>query len=153
METCVKPTIAYNKLPDCSRLLPDYPVSLSPTSTSAKTGLENLIVASLFTRNPNQEEQVADRLGIARKEYNGKSFQGRQCSKLPSCTAFLKELVPPLDHQLVECLRALHRGVVAVFVQILDPEFKNDISTFEETFMGAMRIHNPRMTPKAHALV
>ncbi len=39
---------------------------------------------------------------------------------------------------LVEYLEALHHVVVGVFGQILDPEFENDTSTFEETFMGAM---------------
>ncbi len=45
------------------------------------------------------------------------------------------------------------RVVVGVFGHILDPGFENDISTFEEKFMGAMRAHNPRMTPKVHVLV
>ncbi len=43
---------------------------------------------------------------------------------------------------LVECLEALHHVVV-----------ENDLSTFEEMFMGAMRTHNPRMTPKVHVHV
>ncbi len=62
-------------------------------------------------------------------------------------------MVPPSDRPLVECLEALRRVVVGVFGQILDPETKNDISTFEETFMGAMRTDNPRMTPKVHILI
>ncbi len=36
----------------------------------------SLIFYSLFTRNPNLEEQIADQLGIARKAYRGKSFEG-----------------------------------------------------------------------------
>ncbi len=63
---------------------------------------------------------------------------------------FLKELVPSSDHPLVECLEPLYRIVVGVFSQILDPEFENDVSTFEETLMGAMRRHNLWMTPKVH---
>ncbi len=55
-------------------------------------------------------------------------------------------------HLLVECLEALHRVVIGVFGQILDPGFENDISTFEETFTGAMRTHNLRMTPEVHVL-
>ncbi len=112
-----------------------------------------LIVNILFTRNPNLEEQIADQLGIVRKEYHEKSFEGRQCSKPLYCSAFLKEVAPPSDPPLVECLEALHRIVVGVFGQILDPETENDISTFEETFLGAMRTHNPRMTPKVHMLI
>ncbi len=100
--------------------------------------MTNLIVNSLFTRNPNLEEQFADQLGSARKEYHGKSLEGRQCSKFLSCSAFLKEVVPSLVHLLVECLEALHRVAVGDFGQILDPGFENDISTFEEMFMGAM---------------
>ncbi len=46
-----------------------------------------------------------------------------------SCSAFLKEVVPPSDHLLVEYLETLQRLVVGVFGQILDPEFENDIST------------------------
>ncbi len=56
-------------------------------------------------------------------------------------------------HLLDECLEALHCVVVGVFGQIVDPGFENDISTFEEKFMGAMRTHNPRMTPKVHVLI
>ncbi len=62
-------------------------------------------------------------------------------------------MVPPSDPPLVECLEALYRAVVGVFGQILDTETENDISTFEETFMGAMRTHNPRMKPKVHMLI
>ncbi len=43
--------------------------------------------------------------------------------------------------------------MVGVFGQILDPEFENDISTFEETSMRAMRTQNPRMTLKVHMLI
>ncbi len=43
--------------------------------------------------------------------------------------------------------------LVGVFDPILDTEFGNDISTFDETFMGAMLTHNPRMTPKVYLLV
>ncbi len=70
-----------------------------------------------------------------------------------SCSAFLKEVVPSSVHLLVECLEALHRVVVGVFFLILDPGFENDRSTSEEKFMGTMRTHNPRMTPKVHVLV
>ncbi len=112
-------------------------------------GLTNLIVDSLFTRNPNLKEQIADQLGIARKEYHGKSFEGRQCSKLLSCSASLKEVVPPSDPPLVECLEMLHRAVGGVFGQIVDPEIKDNVSTFEE----AMRTQYPRMTPKVHMLI
>ncbi len=46
-----------------------------------------------------------------------------------------------------------HRVVVGVFGQIVDPETKDNVSTYEETFMGAMRTQNPRMTPKVHMLI
>ncbi len=111
-----------------------------PPPLRPKQSLTNLIVESLFTRSPNLEEQIDDRLGIARKENYGKSFEGRQCSKLLSCFTSPKEVVPPSDYPLGECLEAFHRVVVG---QIVDPESENNISTFEETFMGAMRIHNP----------
>ncbi len=62
-------------------------------------------------------------------------------------------MVPPSNPPLVECLLVLRRLAVGVFDQILDLVFENDISTFEQTFMGAMRTHNPRMTPKVHVLV
>ncbi len=54
---------------------------------------------------------------------------------------------------MVECLEAPNRVAVCVFGQILDPEFENDISKFEETFMGATRTHNLWMTLKVHMLV
>ncbi len=60
---------------------------------------------------------------------------------------------PPWDHPLIECLEVLHRVLVGVFGLILDPEFENDISIFEETFMEATRTHNPRMIPKVYGLV
>ncbi len=129
------------------------PLLCLPPILHPKLGLTNLIVNSLFTRNPNLEEQFADQLGSARKEYHGKSFEGRQCTRFLSCSAFLKEVVPSSVHLLVECIEALHRVVVGVFGQILDPGSENDISTLEEKFMGAMPAHNPRMTPQAHVLV
>ncbi len=72
--------------------------------------------------------------------------------RFQSCSAFLKQAVPSTAHLLVECLEALHRVVVGVFGQIIDPGFENDIATFEEKFMGAMQTHNPSMTPKVHVL-
>ncbi len=83
---------------DCNRavLLLCHPPPLHP-----KRGLTNLIVNNLFTRYPNLEEQIADQLGVARKEDDGKSVEGRKCSKLPSLSAFLKELVPLSDQPLV----------------------------------------------------
>ncbi len=62
-------------------------------------------------------------------------------------------MVPSSVHLQVECLEALHRVVIGVFGQILDPGFGNDIIIFEEKFMGAMQTYNPRMTPKVHLLV
>ncbi len=46
-----------------------------------------------------------------------------------------------------------HRVVVGVFGKMVDPETKDNVSTFEETFMGAMRTQHPRMTPKEHMLI
>ncbi len=111
---------------------------MPPTSSSLKTGRDKPTLSSLFTRNPNVGELIGDQLVIAKKGYQVKSFGGRQCSKLLSCSAFLKKVVPPSDHPLVKCLEALHRVVFGVFSQILDPEFETGIRTFEETFMGAM---------------
>ncbi len=54
---------------------------------------------------------------------------------------------------MVECLEAFYHVVVGVIGQILDPEFENDVSSFEEAFMGAMRTHNLWMTTKVHMLV
>ncbi len=54
---------------------------------------------------------------------------------------------------MVECLEALRRVVVGVFGQIFGPKFENDPRTFDETFMGVMRTHNTRITPKVHVLV
>ncbi len=74
--------------------------------------------------------------------------------KISLCSiAFLKEVVLSSVHLLVKCREVLHRVVVGVFGQILDPGFENDISTFEEKFTGAIRTHNPKMTPKVHVLV
>ncbi len=115
--------------------------------------MANVVFNSLFTRNLNLEEQIVAQLGITRNKYLGKSSEGRQCSKLVSCSAFLKELVPLSDHPLVDYLKALYLAVVGVFSQILDQEFENGISTFVETFMGAMRTYNLWMTPKVHVLV
>ncbi len=88
---------------------------MSLSSTSPNTGLDKPDNYSLFTRNPYLEEQIADRLVIATKEYHGKSLRGRQCSKLPYCSAFLKELVPLSYHPLIDCLEALDRVLVAFF--------------------------------------
>ncbi len=129
------------------------PASLPPPPLQPKLGLTNLTVNNLFTQNPNLVDQIADQLGIARKEYHGKYFEGRQCSKLLSCSASLKEVVPPSDPPLVECLEKFHRVVVGVSGQTVDPETKDNVSTFQETFMGAMRTQNPRMTQKVHMLI
>ncbi len=46
-----------------------------------------------------------------------------------------------------------HRVVVGVSGQTVDPDTKDNVSTFQETFMGAMRTQNPRITPKVHMLI
>ncbi len=62
-------------------------------------------------------------------------------------------MVPSSVHLLFECFEALHRVVIGLFGQILDPGFENDLITFEEKFMGAMRTHKSRITPKVDVLV
>ncbi len=62
-------------------------------------------------------------------------------------------MVPPSDPALVECLEMFHPVVLGAFGQIVDPETKDNVSTFEETFMGAMRTQNPGMTPKVYMLI
>ncbi len=47
------------------------PPHCPPPPLQPKLGLTNLIVNSPFTRNPNLEQQFADQLGNARKEYHG----------------------------------------------------------------------------------
>ncbi len=156
MEIYVEPKIPrYNFFSYSNYLASNRAVLLlcPPPPLHSKLDLTNLIVNSIFTRNPNLEEQIADQLGIARKEYHGKSFEGRQCSKLLSCSASLKEMVPPSDPPLVECLETFYRVVVGVYGQIVDPETKDNVSTFVETFMEAMRTQNPRTTPKVHMLI
>ncbi len=158
VETYVKPTIANTQclqlvlLPilDSNRTVP---LLCPPPPLHPKLDLTNLIVNSLFTWNPNQEEQFTDQLCNARKECHGKSLEGRPCSRFLSCSAFLKEVVSSSVHLLVECLEALHRVVADVSGHILDPGFQNDMRTFKEKFMGVMRTHNPRMTPTVHVLV
>ncbi len=116
-----------------SPILASYRTALlrcPPPPLHPKLDLTNPIVKNLFTLNPNQEEQIADQLGIPRKEYHGESFEGLQCSKLLTCSASLKEVVPPSDPALVECLEAFHRVVVGVFGQIVHPETKDSVSTF-----------------------
>ncbi len=68
-------------------------------------------------------------------------------------SAFLEEVFSPSDHPSVECLEALHRVVVGVFGQILDPEFENDKNLLEEMFTGTIQIRYLRITPKVHVLV
>ncbi len=120
METYVKLKIPRHNLFSCSNspiLASNRTVLLlgPPPPLHPKLGLKILIVNSLFTRNPNQEEQIADQLGIARKEFHGESFEGRQCSKLLSFSASLKEVVPPSVPPLVEFLEVFHRVVVGFF--------------------------------------
>ncbi len=78
------------------------------------------------------------------------SITGNHLKAGNACSASLKEVVPPSDPPLAECLEMFHRVVVGVFGQIVNPETKDNVSTFEETFMGAIRTPNPRMTPKVH---
>ncbi len=61
-------------------------------------------------------------------------------------------MVPSSDHPLVQCLEALHRALVDVFVNILDPEFDNYTHIFKVNFMEAMQTHNLKVIPKVHVL-
>ncbi len=72
--------------------------------------------------------------------------------KISLLQRFSEGKVPSSVHLLVECLEELHFVVVGVFGQIVDPQFENDTSTFEETFMVAMRARYPRMTLKVHMI-
>ncbi len=109
------------------------PLLRSPPPLHPKLGLTNLIVNSLFTPNLNLEEQFTYQLGNARKEYHGKSFEGRQCSKCLSCSPFLKEVVLSSVRLLVECLEALHCVVIGVFGQII-AIFKKQIDILYSVF-------------------
>ncbi len=62
-------------------------------------------------------------------------------------------LVPPSDHSLVKCLKALHFALVDAFGNILHPEFENGMHIFKEKLMEAMQTHNLKMAPTVHMLV
>ncbi len=84
-------------------------------------GLVNLRMHHLFSLHPHFEKEVVKTLGIVQKDYHGKSFEGRQCSKLISKCDTLAALIP-VDSR-ANCLRLFEKVTEATFVHVLSSNY------------------------------
>ncbi len=103
-----------------------------PPALHIKLGIVNLLVQHLFSLHPHLEVKVAESLGILRKDYHGKSFEGRQCPKLLDKCDALALLVPPECLPVIDCLKAFARVAEATFGYRLSSNYKEIIGLFGE---------------------
>ncbi len=77
----------------------------------------------LFSLHLHFEKEVAKTLGIVQKDYHGKSFEGRQCSKLISKCDTLAALIPVDSLLIANCLRLFEKVAEATFVHVLSSNY------------------------------
>ncbi len=77
----------------------------------------------LFSLHPHFEKEVAKTLGIVQKDYRGKSFEGRQSSKLISKCDTLADLIPVDSLPSANYLRLFEKVAEAIFVHVLTSNY------------------------------
>ncbi len=101
-----------------------------PPPLHLKLGIVNLLMHYLFSLHPYLEKEVAKTLRIVEKDYHGKSFEGRQCSKLISKCGTQAALIPVESLSIVNCLGLFEKVVEATFGHVLSPTYEEGISQF-----------------------
>ncbi len=96
---------------------------------------------------------MAEVLGILRKDYHGKSFEGHQCSKLLDNCDALALLVPSECLPIIDCLKAFARVTEATFGDRLSSNCEEVSEQFGVTFSTVMSQFRLSMTPKIHSLL
>ncbi len=81
---------------------------------------------------------MAKSLGILRKDYHGKSFDGRQCSKLLDKCDALALLVPPECLPIIDCLEAFARVDEATLGHRLSSNYEEAIEQLGVNFTRVM---------------
>ncbi len=99
-----------------------------PPPLHLKLGIVNPLMHHLFSLHPHLEKEVAKTLRMAQKDYHGKSFEGRQCSKLISKCDTLAAHIPVESLSIVNCLRLFEKVVEATFGHVLSPNYEEVIS-------------------------
>ncbi len=87
-----------------------------------KNRLKYLHASDLYLiDNPNLEKDVSTELGIVRYDYQGKSFEGRQCSKLLTFCYYLADLTPPECFVLICFFTIIRKVIAATFGRFSGP--------------------------------
>ncbi len=102
---------------------------------------------------PNLEKCVTMTLGIVLYDYQGKSFEGRQWSKMLANCDYLTDLTLPECFPLIDCLRFFRKIIAATFSEDLLPNYEEVFKQFGSTFSKVMSIFRIRLTPKLHILL
>ncbi len=127
---CLNPPLLYSNQP----ILLFCP----PPTLHINLGIVNLLVQHFFSLHPHLEVKVAEALGILRKDYHDKSFEGRQCSKpLDKCDA-LALLVSSECLPIIDCLKAFARVTEATFGHRLSLNYEEAIGQFGVNFTRVM---------------
>ncbi len=124
-----------------------------PPPLHIKLDVVNLLIQRLFALHPNLEKDVTAALGIDRKDYHGKSFEGRQCSKILANCDYLEDHIPPECLPLINCLRSFGKVMVATFGEDLSSNNDDVIKRFGSAFSKVMTSFGIRMTPKVHIVL
>ncbi len=111
------------------------------------------LVQHLFSLHPHLEVTVAEALGILRNDYHGKSFEGRQCSKLLDKCDALAFLIQSECLPIIDCLKAFARVAEAIFGHRLSSNNEEAIEQFGVKFTRLMPQFRISMTTKVHILL
>ncbi len=116
-------------------------------------GVVNLLIQHLFALHHNLATDVTAALGLDRKDYHGKSFEGRQCSKILAHCDYLEDHTPSECLPLINCLRSVGKVMAATFGEDLSPNNDDVIKRFGSAFSKVMSSFGIRMTPKVHIVL
>ncbi len=101
----------------------------------------------LFSLHPRLEKEVTKILGMVQKDYHGKSFEGRQCSKLISKCGGLAALMLLDSLPIVNLLRLFEKVNEATFRHVVSLNYEEVISQFGVAFTTIMSTFHISMAP------
>ena len=106
-----------------------------PPSLHIKLGIVNKLYSELQKLFP-QLDQWPAALYIQQESYHGNTFEGNECNRLLKNLDMLRNMLPPHLISYYECFLAFRDAMHACLGYSIDPDFKEKVSKFEQTYMA-----------------
>lgn len=122
---------------------------IPPPELHLMLGVVNTLYNHLLKESEQDALQWAQKCSVTREVYHGSSgFSGNSCKKLLSKVDFLRSNCCISSLKYVQAFRDFNTVVQACFSMKLDPDFKQIITNFKQSYLDL----EISITPKVHAV-